>query len=282
MNGASTLSIGSSLRQRALTAFILGPLVLAAVLWLPTPGFALFLGLVTLGAAWEWAPLAGLERRYDRIGYLAFIGILLLCLWLLPGLRLWVMGVAAAWWILQTLHLARLREVPPKAGVQVSDLGSGVLVLAAPWAALVALHQIDPQGPVLVLFLMALVWTADSLAYFVGRRFGRIKLAPRISPGKTREGVYGALVGAVLWGLLYGWIRSIGLSGTLLAALLCVLTVLVSVVGDLYESLLKRGRGLKDSSHLLPGHGGLLDRVDSLTAAAPVFVLGLAVIGDPP
>ena len=282
MNGASTLPIASSLRQRALTAFILGPLVLAAVLWLPTPGFALFLASVTLGAAWEWAPLAGLERRHDRIGYLALIGVLLLSLWLIPGLRLWVMGAAVVWWITQTVHLARLREVPPKVGIQVSDLGSGVLVLAAPWAALVALHQIDPQGPVLVLFLMALVWTADSLAYFVGRRFGRIKLAPRISPGKTREGVYGALVGAVLWGLLYGWARSLGLSGTLVAVLLCGVTVLISVVGDLHESLLKRGRGLKDSSHLLPGHGGLLDRVDSLTAAAPVFVLGLALIGDPP
>lgn len=282
MNGASTLPIASSLRQRALTAFILGPLVLAAVLWLPTPGFALFLAVVTLGAAWEWAPLAGLERRYDRIGYLALIGVLLFCLGLIPGLRLWVMGAAVVWWIIQAVHLARLRAVPLKAGIQVSDLGSGILVLAAPWAALVSLHQIDPQGPVLVLFLMTLVWTADSMAYFVGRRFGRTKLAPRVSPGKTREGVYGALVGGVLWGLLYGWARSLGLSGTLVAVLLCGATVLVSVVGDLYESLLKRGRGLKDSSHLLPGHGGLLDRVDSLTAAAPLFVLGLALIGDPP
>ena len=276
---SSTLPLASPLGQRVLTAFLLGPLVLVAVLWLPDPGFAAALGLVVLWAAWEWGQLGGLMRREHRVGYLALLGLLLLVLWAVSGLRPWLIGAGALWWILQTVQLARLREVPLRSGIQAGDLGAGLLVLAAPWAALVELHRVDPQGPALVLFLMVLVWTADSLAYFVGRRFGRITLAPRISPGKTREGVYGALVGAVLWGLLYGWVRSLGLSGTLLAALLCVLTVLVSVVGDLYESLLKRGRGLKDSSHLLPGHGGLLDRVDSLTAAAPVFVLGLALTG---
>jgi phosphatidate cytidylyltransferase len=153
-----------------------------------------------------------------------------------------------------------------------------MLILSAPWAALVELHGGSAQGPLLVLFLMMLVWTADSLAFFVGRRFGRTKLAPAVSPGKTRAGVYGALGGAAAWGLLLGLSLGLGPLETLLAALLCGLTVSVSVVGDLYESLLKRRRGVKDSSHLLPGHGGMLDRVDSLTAAAPVFVLGLGMI----
>jgi phosphatidate cytidylyltransferase len=172
-----------------------------------------------------------------------------------------------------------VREIAPRPGLKVGELAAGVLVLAAPWGALIELHESDPHGRALVLFFLMLVWTADSLAYFVGRRWGRTKLAPRVSPGKTREGVYGALAGALLWGLLLGWVSSLGPSGTLAAVLLCGVTVLISVVGDLYESLLKRRRGVKDSSHLLPGHGGMLDRVDSLTAAAPVFVLGLALIG---
>jgi phosphatidate cytidylyltransferase len=279
MRGADTLSGWTPLRQRVLTAFLLGPLVLAAVLWIPTPGFAAALGLVTFGAAWEWGQLGGLQRRDHRVGYLALLGLLLLLLWLLPGSRTWVIGAGVLWWLIQAVHIARVREVPLESGIQPRDLGAGLLVLGAPWAALVELHGADAQGPALVLFLMVLVWTADSLAYFVGRRFGHTKLAPRVSPGKTREGVYGALAGAVLWGLIYGWARSLGLSGTLVAALLCGVTVAVSVVGDLYESLLKRRRGVKDSSHLLPGHGGMLDRVDSLTAAAPVFVLGLALTG---
>jgi phosphatidate cytidylyltransferase len=106
-----------------------------------------------------------------------------------------------------------------------------------------------------------------------------VKLAPLVSPGKTREGVYGALVAAFLGGLLLGWVESLSVQGILLAALVCAITVLLSVVGDLYESLLKRRRGLKDSGNLLPGHGGLLDRIDSVTAAAPVFVLGIVSMG---
>lgn len=282
MNGASTLPLPSSLRQRALTAFLLGPLVLAAVLCLPTPGFALFLAAVILAAAWEWGHLAGLTRREHLGGYLALIGVLLLLLWTVPALRPWLIGGGALWWLLQSVQLARLRDIPLRLGIQWGELGAGVLVLGAPWAALVELHGTPVSGPPLVLFLMILVWSADSLAYFVGRRWGRTKLARRVSPGKTREGVYGALAGALLWGLLYGWVRSLGLTGTLVAALLCGVTVLVSVVGDLYESLLKRRRGVKDSSHLLPGHGGMLDRVDSLTAAAPIFVLGLTLTGGLP
>jgi phosphatidate cytidylyltransferase len=279
MKGASGLVLPSPLRQRVRTALLLGPLVLAAVLWLPTPLFALALGLVTLGAAWEWSRLAGLDGQDRRLGYLALLGLLLLALWLAPGLRTWLVVAGVLWWLTQTLLIARVREIPLRTGLGVGDLGAGILVLGPPWAALVELHGVEPHGPALVLFLMLLVWSADSLAYFVGRRFGRTKLAPRVSPGKTREGVYGALVGALVWGLFFGWARSLGLSGTLVAALLCAVTVAGSVVGDLYESLLKRRRGVKDSSHLLPGHGGVLDRVDSLTAAAPVFVLGLTLTG---
>jgi phosphatidate cytidylyltransferase len=270
------LPIASSLRQRARTAFVLGPLVLAAVFWLPTPVFGIALGLVTLGATWEWASLSGLERQGQRLVYLALLGALLVGLWLVPESRAWLIGGAVLWWLIQTARIARIRAITQRVGLQLGDLAAGVLVLAAPWAALVELHD---AGPILVMFFLVLVWTADSLAYFVGRRWGRTKLAPEVSPGKTREGVYGAMAGALLWGLLLGWVRSLGWPGMLMGALLCGVTVLISVVGDLYESLLKRRRGVKDSSSLLPGHGGMLDRVDSLSAAAPVFVLGLTLLG---
>lgn len=279
MRVASTLPIASSLRKRAGTAFVLGPLVLAAVFWLPTPAFAAALGFVTLGAAWEWASLSGLERQGLRLVYLALLGALLLGLWLVPESRAWLIGGGVLWWLIQTAHIARVQAISPRSGLQLGDVAAGVLVLAAPWAALVELHGAGAEGPALVVFFLVLVWTADSLAYFVGRRWGRTKLAPRVSPGKTREGVYGAVAGAILWGLLLGWSRSLGWSGMLMGALLCGVTVLISVVGDLYESLLKRRRGVKDSSRLLPGHGGMLDRVDSLSAAAPIFVLGLALLG---
>ncbi len=268
-----------SLRQRVVTAFVLGPLVIAAVLLLPTPAFAVFLALVVLSAAWEWGGLAGIESVAARVPFIASVALCLLLLWLLPQWRPWLIAAAALWWIAQALLIARVQEIAPRSGLQPRLLAAGLLVLTAPWAALVQLHGHQGQGPALVLFLMILVWTADSLAYFVGRRWGHAKLAPAVSPGKTRAGVYGALAGAALWGVLLGWTRSLGLGGILISALVCILTVLVSVVGDLYESILKRRRGVKDSSQLLPGHGGLLDRVDSLTAAAPIFVLGMALAG---
>lgn len=155
---------------------------------------------------------------------------------------------------------------------------TGLLVLIPAWTGLVWIHQLD-RGPYLVLSLLILIWIADSSAYFAGRRWGRHKLAPAVSPGKTREGAYGALAGGLCWGVtLAFWYAPTGGLGIGLV-LLCLVTVLASIIGDLYESLIKRERGLKDSGALLPGHGGILDRIDSLTAAAPVFALGLYVLG---
>lgn len=278
MSGTSALADPGTLRQRTVTAFVIGPLVIAAILLLPTPGFALFVGLLLLAGAWEWAALGGLERAPERVAFVALILAGLVALWVFEPVRFWLIGAAAFWWVLKTVQVARVKDIDPSLGWQPQVLAEGMLILSAPWAALVELHGGSAEGPLLVLFLMMLVWTADSLAFFVGRRFGRTKLAPAVSPGKTRAGVYGALGGAAAWGLLLGLSLGVGPFETLLAALLCALTVSVSVVGDLYESLLKRRRGVKDSSHLLPGHGGMLDRVDSLTAAAPVFVLGLGMI----
>lgn len=273
------MASGSPLHQRTLTALLLAPPVLAAVLWFPSGAFAIFLALVVLGGAWEWCALAGIPGVPRRAAYVALVALCMLGLWMLPAGRPWLVGIAVLWWAAQAGALLRLRTIAPRVGADPGLLGVGLLVLVAPWAALLDLHQRGDAGPWLVLFLILLIWTADIAAYFVGRRFGRVKLAPAISPGKTREGVYGALAGACLGGLALGGLLSLGVAGTLIVALVCAVTVSLSVVGDLYESLLKRRRGLKDSSNLLPGHGGLLDRIDSVTAAAPVFALGIVLIG---
>lgn len=273
--------MGSALTQRVLTSLALAPLIAAAVLFLSTPFVAAFLALVVLLAAWEWCTLAGVERVSARALYLALLGCTLLVLWLVPE-RAWLkwlsLIVAVLWWVVALL-LYRIRRIASASmeHVDFALLPLGVFVLVAPWAALVYLHAQGNLGPSLVLFLLVLVWAADSAAYFVGRRFGpgRAKLAPILSPGKTRVGVYGGVAAAGVCGLLLGigieldWPEILSLIG------ICALTAIISVVGDLFESLLKRRRGIKDSGRLLPGHGGMLDRIDSLTSAAPVFTVGI-------
>ncbi|MBK1644375.1 phosphatidate cytidylyltransferase [Thiocapsa imhoffii] len=275
------VTVSNTLTRRAMTALVLVPLVVAAVLWLPTPWFALVLAAVLLVAAREWCTLMGLDGPVEQGVYLAAILAVMALLWRWPAALPWLFGISALWWGSQAVLLPRVREVPRVSGAQWSLIVIGVLVLVGPWAALVYLHRFSEVGPLLVLFLFLLMWTADSMAFFVGRAWGggRAKLAPNLSPGKTRVGVYGAMIGALVCALLFAWVLSFGPLETLLIVLVCAVSVLISVVGDLYESLLKRRRGLKDSSQLLPGHGGMLDRIDSLTAAAPVFALGITLIG---
>lgn len=268
------------LLRRILTALTLIPLVVAGVLYLPDSYLALILAVVVLLGGWEWTRLAMVESVVGRVLFLGLLGLLLVAGWLLllemPWSTLWVSSIASLWWLLVTLMLIRYR---PGSAMAASPLKLlyGVMVLFPPWFSLLAIHRLPEDGPLLVLFIMVLIWVADTGAYFSGRRFGRVKLAPHISPGKTREGVYGALLGAVLCGLLLYQLRP--QTGALaLLILFCLLLALVSVVGDLFESLLKRQAGLKDSGQLLPGHGGMLDRIDSLTAAAPVYLLGLLLL----
>ncbi len=265
----------SSLQRRTITAFLLGLLVIASILWLPSPAFTICLALVFLLAAWEWCTLAGLQQSLSRILYLTVLTVCMGVFWWRSDWQLWLLGSSLVWWLIQSARLLTLREIEPVAGRQPLLLLIGLLVLVAPWVALVRLDCIPEIGTHLVLFLMILIWTTDSMAYFVGRRWGHVKLAPVVSPGKTRVGVYGAIVGAMICGLVFSWMQSFDVFDTLLALLVCGLSAAVSVIGDLYESFLKRRRGMKDSSHLLPGHGGLLDRIDSLTAAAPLFALGI-------
>lgn len=267
----------SVLQLRILTALLLAPPFIAGVLLLPPLYLALLFGVVVLIAAWEWSALCGIGALSGRWIFVIAIAAAMVLLrlgmaehWLPPVLALLVL-----WWLAVAVRLFRVRSIQGDQGVMPWRFASAVPVLLGAWLSLVHLHAASASGPVLLLFLLVLIWTADSAAYFSGKRWGRTKLAPALSPGKTWEGVYGALAGAGVAGLGLAWGLGLSLGAAVAAVLLCVLTAAVSVVGDLYESLIKRQRGVKDSGHLLPGHGGVLDRIDSLMAAAPVFTLGM-------
>jgi phosphatidate cytidylyltransferase len=259
------------LRLRIITALLLAPLVLAAVFFLPQDGMAAVLAILVAAGAWEWAAFAGFTRSSAKAGYVAVVSLCVIALWFTHtrGDSQFVLTAALIWWIAALFWVLIWPGAVHSAGAAVA----GLLVLVPAWLALSQLHTHDPQ---LMLFLLLLVVAADVGAYFGGRRFGRHKLAPRVSPGKTWEGVAGGIVGAAIIALIgVAWLDM----PLLPFAGLCIIVVLASIVGDLTESLFKRHAGLKDSGSLLPGHGGVLDRVDSITAAAPVFLVGLQALG---
>jgi phosphatidate cytidylyltransferase len=268
--------------QRVLTALVLAPLVAAGILYLDSEMLALVLGLIVLRGAYEMGRLANLRNPSALAGYIVAVAVVL---WLtrryLPAgdieLMQWVMAV---WWLVMTVMLVTRRSaLRPVRATRPAILLLGGVVLVSAWISIVALHATGPRGPALMLFLFVLIWVADSGAYFAGRAFGKRKLSPFVSPGKTWAGAAGAALGAVVGVSLLvasGWAGELPLV-PLMA--LGVLVTAVSIGGDLWESRLKREAGVKDSGHLLPGHGGVLDRVDSLLAAAPVFALGVGLIG---
>lgn len=254
------------LKARLVTAFFLMGGFLAALFLLPDFHWAaLMLGIIVLGA-WEWGHLA----HFTRSGQQIFTGVMLatgICL--LPDVLHGAWQHEVLFWCVFSASLFWVVLVPAWLGKQHRETRkpllalTGMLVLLPAWLALVHLRKVSP---LVVLGLMAAVWIADSAAYFSGKAFGRHKLAPAISPGKTWEGVAGAMVAVTLYGLALSAIFDI--SAWLVVGLWGV-TVL-SIVGDLFESLLKRQAGLKDSGHILPGHGGVLDRIDGLTSTLPL------------
>ncbi len=268
--------------QRVLTAAVLVPLVVAGVLYLDTRILAVILGAIVLLGAREMGRLAKLNGPLPLVAYMAVVGGALWLAWqfVTADQLLIVQGVLSIWWILATVLLvARRKPLEAADRPRFAILVMGALVLVAAWLSIVSLHASDPYGPRLVLFLMILIWVADSGAYFAGRAFGKTKLSPIVSPGKTWAGAIGAAVGAVVSASILVFTDVTGSQPLLGLILLCVLVTAVSIGGDLWESRLKREAGVKDSGNLLPGHGGVLDRIDSLLAAAPVFALGIAVLG---
>lgn len=274
------------LKQRVITAIVLTIVFVGALFGLPANLFPWFIGVVVLIGAWEWAKLSSFAATWQRLVYVAVIAGLIVDLgWMIgicavePYLDLaLIRAVLIAGCLFWALALLLVQGYPSSAilwGHTTLRLLMGVFVLVPTWLALVYVHA-QPQGPWLVLMIAAIVAAADTGGYFTGRKFGKRKLAPSVSPGKTLEGFAGGFLSNILLAAVVAWLSS---SNFWLLLAIVVPTSLVSVLGDLLESMVKRHAGVKDSGSILPGHGGILDRVDSITAAAPVFALALLCSG---
>ena len=279
-------------KTRLLAALIMAPIAILGVLFVPTPILAALSAVVFLAALWEWLKLAEVDDTLAR-------ATLLLCNAAVMAALVWgsrsaqggsfallqlVVLIGVAWWLLAMLWMKHYHfAADHDSHARAFKLLAGTLAVIPAWCALGLIHASQPNGHQWLLLALFLVWAADSGAYFAGRHLGgklfKRRLAPRISPNKTIEGLIGglllallvAIVGALLIGARVDQLPAIGL--------VALATVLFSVVGDLFESLLKRHVGVKDSGDLIPGHGGVLDRVDSVLAALPVFALGKLWLG---
>ncbi|MGK3115732.1 phosphatidate cytidylyltransferase [Candidatus Pantoea formicae] len=280
------------LKSRLITAFILIPLVIAALFWLPLSGFAITTIIICMLAAWEWGQLAGMASRQQRIWLAVLCGLILavMLFTLQPYQRnlhqfqmessLWA---SLGWWI---VALFLVLFYPASAALwrhsRPLRLVFGLLTVIPFFWGMMALRQYHYDtdhfaGAWWLLFVMFIVWGADSGAYMFGRLFGKHKLAPKVSPGKTWEGFFGGLLSSAIIAWLFAMLAPLTVSpGTLVIC--AVIATLASVLGDLTESMFKREAGIKDSGNLIPGHGGILDRIDSLTAAVPVFACLLLLV----
>jgi phosphatidate cytidylyltransferase len=273
----------SGLAKRVLTGAILAAFIVAATLFLSNPWFAVLVAAFVIIGAWEWSGMAGWPSPLSRFAYCAgFVPVLLGAGWLLEsqgGTFALLLG-GLAWWLVALAWVVRVQQGLAIEALEVPlvRVVAGWLILVPAWGAIVRLHSGSESGALWVLYLLLLIATADSAAYFVGRRVGRRQLASNVSPGKSVEGAAGALTAvaalAVVVSLLADMASPLGFVA------LSLVTATVSILGDLTESVFKRRAGLKDSGSIVPGHGGILDRIDSVTAAAPVFVLGCFLQGS--
>ena len=286
------------LKQRVLTAVVLAPLAIAAIFYLPLPVFGAFILAIMAIGAWEWGPLMGVAKKSRRsLFVMASVGLIGALWYLLPPETVWLskgeldttaiylLWLAVAWWGLSAL----LTFLYPRFSTFWASHRSirgvfGWLTLIPTWLAFMVIrsseYQTDPHhGAQLIMFLFLMVWSADIGAYFVGKSIGKHKLMPNVSPGKTLEGFFGGIAFAcvlvVSAGKIIGWtIEQFGI-----VLMVTVIITTISVLGDLNESMFKRQAGIKDSGSILPGHGGVLDRIDSLTATAPIYALCYVLIG---
>lgn len=270
------------LKDRIITAVVISGAFLALLVYVPTEVFAyVIVGLVAL-AAWEWANLSGLTQVWQRLAYALLMAVSLLACYAFsvfvdsPVLKVqrveYLMIAAGFFWLLAVLWVLRYPASTAFWGSRAMRSGLGFSLLLPTGVGLVYLKQQQTEGQ-LIMLVVAIIACADIGAYFSGKRFGKHKLAVRVSPGKTWEGVIGGLSCNVVFAFILALFLNLSSLETVLLVLVFMLTSVVSVVGDLFESMVKRHRGVKDSGKLLPGHGGILDRIDGWTAALPIFTL---------
>lgn len=275
-------------RTRVIAALVLTPIAIAAILLLPTPWMVALAAIVFLAGLWEWFKLADIDDTLARTVLLVVnLALMVAIVWgsrtsggLSYVLLQIMIVVGVAWWLLAMLWLRHFDfATNHETHARVFKLAAGTLAIVPAWCALAVLHGSAPNGHRWLFVALALVWAADSGAYFAGRRYGKRKLAPRISPNKTVEGLVGGVACGLVVALAFAPFAGATLRQLPAVALVAVVAVLFSVVGDLFESLLKRHVGAKDSGDVIPGHGGVLDRIDGVVAALPVFALGKALMG---
>lgn len=252
---------------RIITAIILIAVFLIENFWVPELVFVLFVTFIAVLAAWEWSALGGLTKKVHRWVYVAILLVFICLVYLVKdswGTGLIVFG--ALWWCFKLVLLITGKMSDDNEKI----LLSGLWVLIITWLSFVLIHE---QSAALLLSGLIMVWGADSFAYFAGKKFGKTKLAPSISPGKTIEGVLGGTAGVIGLALAMAYILELETNIWIWWLLGAAMISLISVAGDLYESWLKRNAGVKDSGTILPGHGGVLDRIDGVLAVLPFYFL---------
>ena len=286
------------LLQRIITALVLAPLAIGAIFYLPLANFSALIMCIMAIGAWEWGPLMGFDNKRRRLAFVgATVGLISLLWYYFPLESLWkstneiqegahyILWLAVAWWFVS----AALTFLYPRCSKFWSSHRSirgvfGWLTLVPAWLAFMVIrsheYSTDPyHGAQLIMFLFLMVWSADIGAYFVGKSIGKRKLMPNVSPGKTLEGYIGGVVFACIMIGLAGFMLDWNQQQFHLVLVVTVIITTISVLGDLNESMFKRQAGVKDSGSILPGHGGILDRIDSLTATAPVYALCYVLLG---
>jgi len=266
------------LYQRILTAIPLAAFVFWMIFYQPTEIFFYFVLFIVLIAAYEWAKLSAVHNVMLR---LLFSVVVTAGVWLiqqyLSDITIWFIYVSVLWWFSITFYLKTAKPKAIKnhlnAELRIDKLLAAFIVLPAAAFSMQQIHSMW-MGADWLFYSLSLVWVADIGAYFSGKKFGKNKLAPNISPGKTKEGLVGAVIATSLYTLAASFYFELNTDNAALLVLLAIILTFISVTGDLYFSFLKREAGLKDSGRILPGHGGILDRIDSVLAALPVFLIG--------
>jgi len=271
------------LKQRLLTAALLIPFVVLSILLLPTDFIQWLLVAVVILAAWEWFSIIGFDTKNKKLFAILSLILINVLVSLLPINLL--LSLAVIVWGIILVFISYFAHKPLPAVIHKLVLQANIALVVASFIlalfglSAIELHSSSSVGPQQLLYVVVLVWLADTGGYFAGKRWGKTALAKAISPNKTWQGVAGALVLGILWAVIGFYLDISGTISLFTWLILSIVTSLMSIVGDLFESLFKRCYQVKDSGNLLPGHGGILDRIDSLIAAVPVFTAGLYFLG---